>query len=151
MARVLLLSAFNAFLLLPTTLAHMQMIDPSPFRDPHADRADEPKDWNILNPLKADGSDFACKDYQWNTPWTTVATYEAGRTYEMSLQGGATHGGGSCQLSFSCDGGVNFKVVKSIMRDCPLAKKYSFTIPEELGRLGQSTCLFAWTWYVLSV
>jgi hypothetical protein len=149
MSRISLLSAFSALLLVPTTLAHMQMIDPSPFRDPHSNRRDEPKDYNILTRLKADGSDFACKGYQWNTPWTTVATYEAGGTYQITLQGGATHGGGSCQLSFSCDGDVTFKVVKSIMRDCPIAKKYSFTVPPELGGLGRTTCLFAWTWYVL--
>jgi hypothetical protein len=78
----------------------------------------------------------------------TVATYEAGGTYQMTLQGGAMHGSGSCQLSFSCDGGVNFKVVKSIMRNCPIAKEYSFTVPAELGGLGRTSYLFAWTWYV---
>jgi hypothetical protein len=107
----------RSFLFLPHSLI-CKMIDPSPFRDPHPNRRDEPKDYNILTPLKADGSDFACKGYQWNTPWTAVATYEAGGTYQMTLQGGATHGGSSCQLSFSCDGDVTFKVVKSIMGDC---------------------------------
>jgi hypothetical protein len=149
MSRISLLSAFSALLLGPTTLAHVQMIDPSPFRDPHSNRRDEPKDYNIPTPLKADGSDFACKGYQWNTPWTTVATHEASGTYQMTLQGGATHGDGSCQLNFSRDGDVTFKVVKNIMVDCPIAKKYSFTVPPELGGLGRTTCLFAWTSYVL--
>ena len=66
----------------------------------------------------------------------------------MSIIGGTTHGGGSCQLSFSCDGGVNFKVAKSIIGGCPLQSQYEFTVPVELGRLGRTTCLFAWTWYV---
>ncbi|KAE8846256.1 hypothetical protein HRS9139_00823 [Pyrenophora teres f. teres] len=125
----------------------MQMSNPSPLRDPHANRPNEPKDYNILNPLNADGSNFACKGYQWNTPWTPVTTYEAGGTYNMSIIGGATHGGGSCQLSFSCDGGVNFKVAKSIIGGCPLQSQYPFTVPVELGRLGRTTCLFAWTWF----
>ncbi|CAO2650846.1 Nn.00g091430.m01.CDS01 [Neocucurbitaria sp. VM-36] len=137
----------HALSVLPLTLAHMQMIDPSPLRDPHSDRADEPKDYNILTPLNADGSNFACKGYQWNTPWTTVATYQAGGTYQMTLKGGATHGGGSCQLSLSCDGGLQFKVIKSIVGGCPLETQYDFTVPQELGQLDGATCLFAWTWF----
>ncbi|KAF1943095.1 hypothetical protein EJ02DRAFT_343913 [Clathrospora elynae] len=147
MARFSLISVLGALVLLPTTLAHMQMVDPSPFRDPHSNRSDEQKDYNVLMPLHADGSDFACKGYQWNTPWNSVATYEAGDTYDMTLQGSATHGGGSNQFSFSCDGGMQFKVVKGIMGSCPLQKQYSFTVPAEFAKLGKTTCLFAWTWF----
>jgi hypothetical protein len=143
MASRFLLGALSA---LPLTHAHMQMSNPSPLRDPHANRPNEPKDYNILQPLHADGSDFACKGYQWNTPWTTVATYEAGGTYKMQLQGSATHGGGSCQLSMSFDGGMEFKVIKSMEGGCPNAKEYSFTVPPELGKGGKKTGLFAWTW-----
>jgi len=139
-----------ALCLLSLTSAHMQMLDPSPFRDPHSKR-NEPKDYNILTPLHADGSDFACKGYQWNTPWTTVATYEAGKSYNMTLKGSATHGGGSCQLSLSCDGGIKFKVIKSIMGGCPLQSSYPFTIPEEFARTSKATCLFAWTWFVANL
>ena len=149
MALLSLACALSTLSIVPTTLAHMQMINPSPFRDPQANRANEPKDWNILKPLNPDGSDFACKGYQWNTPWTPTATYEAGGTYNMELKGGATHGGGSCQLSMSFDRGVNFKVIKSIEGGCPEQKQYSFTVPTELGEtLGskRTTGLFAWTW-----
>lgn len=140
---------FRALSVLPVALAHMQMMDPSPLRDPHSNRTDEPKDYNILNPLAADGSNFACKGYQFNTNWTTVATYEAGGTYTMSLEGGATHGGGSCQLSLACDGGLQFKVIKSMIGGCPLTTQYDFTIPQEFEQLNNgATCLFAWTWYV---
>lgn len=123
----------------------MQMEDPSPLRDPHSNRTEEPKDYNILTPLKSDGSDFTCKGYQWNTPLTPVATYEAGETYELKLRGSATHGGGSCQISLSCDNGENFKVLKSIMGGCPLEDSYDFTVPSDVQT---STCLLAWTWYV---
>lgn len=148
MALLFILGALSTF---PLTYAHMQMINPSPLRDPHSNRVKEPKDYNILTPLHADGSDFACKGYQWNTPWTTVATYEAGGTYRMELKGGATHGGGSCQLSMSFDGGIEFRVIKSMEGGCPEEKEYSFTVPEELGQgLGRkrATGLFAWTWWV---
>ncbi|KAL5118934.1 hypothetical protein ACEQ8H_003063 [Pleosporales sp. CAS-2024a] len=127
--------------------AHMQMSDPSPLRDPHANRPNEPKDYNILQPLHPDGSDFACKGYQWNTPWTTVATYEAGGTYTMSLLGSAMHGGGSCQLSMAFDGGMDFKVIKSIEGGCPEGREYNFTVPPELAKGGKKTGLFAWTWF----
>jgi hypothetical protein len=123
----------------------MQMEEPSPLRDPHSNRTDEPKDYNILTPLHGDGSDFTCKGYQWNTPLVSVATYTAGETYEMTLKGGAMHGGGSCQISMSCDNGKNFKVLKSMVGNCPTKKKWKFKIPE-YAQSGQ--CLVAWTWYV---
>lgn len=123
----------------------MQMESPSPLRDPHSTRAQEPKDYNILNPLKPDGSDFTCKGYQWNTPLTPVATYSTGESYTLRLKGGATHGGGSCQVSLSCDNGVTFRVLKSIIGGCPITKQYNFTVPDyaQSGR-----CLLGWTWYV---
>lgn len=141
-------SLIYALIVLPSAIAHMQMLIPSPLRSPHSDRVNEIKDYNILTPLRADGSDFACKGYQYNTPWTTVATYEAGETYNMTLLGEATHGGGSCQLSISCDGGQEFKVIRSVIGGCPLQKQYDFTIPPELGKLHGTNpqCLFAWTW-----
>lgn len=130
-------------ILFPGALSHMQMLEPSPLRDPHSNRAAEPKDYNILTPLKPDGSDFTCKGYQWNTPLTSVAKYEAGGTYPLILKGGATHGGGSCQVSLSCDNGVHFKVLKSIIGGCPETKEYEFTIP---AFAETAQCLLAWTW-----
>lgn len=132
-------------LLLTGVLSHMQMQEPSPLRDPHSDRAAEPKDYNILTPLHSDGSDFPCKGYQWNTLLTSVATYNAGQTYQMRLMGGATHGGGSCQISLSCDMGKHFKVLKSMEGGCPLEDTYNFTIPSDAET---AQCFLAWTWYV---
>jgi hypothetical protein len=146
MARISILSALSV---LPLALAHMQMLVPSPLRDPHANRPNEPKDYNILMPLHADGSDFTCKGYPFNTPWTTVATYEAGKAYTMQLKGSATHGGGSCQLSMSFDGGYDFRVIRSIEGGCPTAMNYTFTVPKEIGQRianKRTTGLFAWTW-----
>ncbi|KAF2190816.1 lytic polysaccharide monooxygenase, partial [Zopfia rhizophila CBS 207.26] len=127
-----------------STLSHMQMEEPSPLRDPHGNRDNEPKDFNILTPLRSDGSDFTCKGYQWNTPLTPVATYQAGETYEMTLKGGATHGGGSCQISLSCDNGLHFKVLKSIIGGCPTQKTYDFTIPRTVR---STRCLLGWSWF----
>ncbi|CAI6269172.1 unnamed protein product [Periconia digitata] len=138
------LHALTLLPFLPTALTHMQMIDPSPLRDPHSNRAAEPKDYNILTPLHADGSDFSCKGYQWNTPLVPVATYTAGQKYSITLKGGATHGGGSCQISLSCDNGVHFKVLESIVGGCPLKSTYEFGVPEGLG---EAVCLLGWTWF----
>ncbi|KAF2865331.1 hypothetical protein BDV95DRAFT_507275, partial [Massariosphaeria phaeospora] len=129
--------------LLTGALAHMQMEVPSPLRDPHSS-LDGPKDYNILTPLHGDGSDFTCKGYQWNTPLISVETYEAGGTYQLKLKGGATHGGGSCQIALSCDNGINFKVLKSIIGGCPIQKEYEFTIPPSAQ---SAQCLLAWTWF----
>ncbi|KAF1962868.1 hypothetical protein CC80DRAFT_399236, partial [Byssothecium circinans] len=131
-------------LFFPLAFSHMQMIDPSPLRDPHSNRSAESKDYNILTPLKADGSDFTCKGYQWNTPLTSVATYAAGKSYSIKLKGGATHGGGSCQICLSCDNGVHFKVLESIIGGCPLQSEYPFRMPENVET---AQCLLAWTWF----
>jgi hypothetical protein len=131
---------------LPLALAHMQLSSPSPLRDPHSNRAAEPKDYNILDPLTKDGSNFPCKGYHLNTPLTTVATYVAGGSYNISLGGSATHGGGSCQVSLSCDGGKEFRVMNSMIGNCPMDKTYPIDIPEGLEC---KQALLAWTWYVM--
>ncbi|KAF2281448.1 uncharacterized protein EI97DRAFT_366531 [Westerdykella ornata] len=140
----LLLTLSALSLCLPPALSHMQMESPSPLRDPHSNRPQEPKDYNILTPLKPDGRDFTCKGYQWNTPPMPVATYHAGETYTLRLKGGATHGGGSCQIALSCDNGVRFRVLKSIIGGCPVKKEYAFTVP---GFARSARCLLGWTWF----
>lgn len=64
----------------------------------------------------------------------------------MELSGGATHSGGSCQLSLSYDNGATFKVIKSMEGGCPLTKNYDFEIP---GDAPSGDALFAWTWFNL--
>ena len=144
MAFNILFSALGALALSPLVSSHMQLSNPSPLRDPHSNREAELKDYNILTPLKPDGSDFSCKGYQWNTPLTPVATYKAGGTYPLELKGGATHGGGSCQIALSCNNGMDFRVLKSIEGGCPIQKKYKFTVPTYLPIAKR--CLLGWTW-----
>ncbi|KAL1954107.1 hypothetical protein VTO42DRAFT_1731 [Malbranchea cinnamomea] len=73
-----------------------------------------------------------------------TATYEAGKIYTVSVGGGDSHGGGSCQFSLSYDGGKTFRVVKSIVGSCPLLNEYAFTVPSD-APAGEA--LFAWTWF----
>lgn len=99
--------------------------------------------WNTPNIYP--GSDFPCKGYQ-NDPWRATAEYDAGGQYNMTLAGSATHGGGSCQLSLSYDGGATFKVIKSMEGGCPLNTRYDFEIPSDAP---SGHALFAWTWFNL--
>jgi hypothetical protein len=140
------LSIVGALSALPLALAHMQMSDPSPINDPHQSpqRPGETLDYNYLNPLDADGSNFPCKGYHLDTPLNVVATYEAGSKHTMKLRGSATHGGGSCQMSLSCDGGKEFRVIESMMGGCPLTSSYDFTVPSDVP--AAEKCLLAWTW-----
>src|SRR6266700_1932127 len=110
----------------------MQMNNPFPLRSPLDPQTSEYlKDYNMVAPLNPSGSDFSCKGYQYNTPLRSTATYTTGETYNMSVVGGATHGGGSCQLSLSYNNGSTFKVIKSMIGGCPLTLSYNFTIPDE--------------------
>ncbi|KAK3699181.1 hypothetical protein LTR37_016542 [Vermiconidia calcicola] len=100
-------------------------------------------DYSMTEPLNADGSNFPCKGYQNDGPMPPVATYTAGSIYNITLEGSATHGGGSCQLSLSYDNGATFRVIKSMIGGCPLTSSYDFTIPS-YAPAGKA--LFAWTW-----
>ncbi|KAL2443971.1 hypothetical protein ABEF95_014450 [Exophiala dermatitidis] len=128
--------------------AHMQLSWPYPLRSPlDPDVPYYEKDYSMTSPLLADGSDFSCKHYQkdYADSNVTKATYVAGGTYDMWVNGTATHDGGSCQLSLSYDDGVTFKVIKSIIGGCPLPRTYDFTIPEYAP--ASDTALFSWTWF----
>ncbi|KAF1808654.1 hypothetical protein P152DRAFT_477187 [Eremomyces bilateralis CBS 781.70] len=61
----------------------------------------------------------------------------------MSLAGSVTHGGDSCQLSFSYDEGRTFKVIKSMIGGYLADVSYYFTIPTYAL---SGNAIFAWTW-----
>lgn len=92
-------------------------------------------------PLLPDGSNFPCKGYHKDAQGTQpIDTWAAGSTQTMTFDGSATHGGGSCQASFSEDGGASFKVVKSFVGGCPLAPE-PFVVPKETK---SGPVIFAW-------
>jgi hypothetical protein len=64
----------------------------------------------------------------------------------MTLAGSARHGGGSCQISLSYDNGHTFKVIESVIGDCPLLSQYNFKIPKDAVN---GEALLAWTWFNL--
>merc|ERR1711975_168313 len=89
--------------------------------------------------------------------------YKAGSTQALTFLGGATHGGGSCQVSVTTDLNPTrdsvWKVIKSIEGACPARGEvgnigndanaadpyeYDFTIPEEMP---EGEYVLAWTWF----
>jgi hypothetical protein len=135
--------AILAGLLATGASAHMQMMKPYPIRSPLNKDSNEKKDYSYNNPLSSSGSDFPCKGYN-NDPFQSQATYSPGQTYDLELDGSATHGGGSCQISLTYDRGKTFKVIESMLGECPISKNYTFQIPSDAP---SGEALLAWTWF----
>ncbi|KAL5339850.1 hypothetical protein BJX70DRAFT_397319 [Aspergillus crustosus] len=130
-------------LLASSTYGHIQLSKPYPIRSPLNPDATGEKDYSYTNPLSSDGSNFPCKGYA-NDPFHSVATYSQGSEYDIELQGSATHGGGSCQISLSYDQGETFSVIHSILGGCPLEKGYTFTVPSDAP---SGEALLGWSWF----
>ncbi|KAL3452220.1 hypothetical protein BJX65DRAFT_175449 [Aspergillus insuetus] len=125
-----------------STYGHIQMSKPFPVRSP-LNPANSEKDYSYTSPLSTDGSNYPCKGYH-KDPFVSVASYSQGQTYQIELQGSATHGGGSCQISLSYDNGQTFQVIHSMLGGCPLQSSYNFQVPADAPS-GQA--LLAWSWF----
>lgn len=129
---------------LPPALGHVEMIWPYPLRSKHNPSTPENLiDYSMKAPLDSSGSNYPCKGYQHDSNQSPAAIYNAGSTYNITLDGSATHGGGSCQLSLSYDQGQTFRVIKSMIGGCPLKSSYDFDIPTYAP---SGEALFAWSW-----
>ncbi|KHN97464.1 uncharacterized protein MAM_04479 [Metarhizium album ARSEF 1941] len=126
--------------------AHVQMTSPPPFRSAYNNHTTS-VDYNMNSPLASSGSDYPCKGYHklLDTPQgASVATWTAGQNYSMSVEGSATHNGGSCQLSLSYDGGSSWTAFHSFIGGCPLMKTWKFNLPADTPA---GEALFAWSWF----
>ena len=138
-----------------TVHSHVVMIEPPPFEYP------DPQ--NKQAPLDPTGSDFPCKFKPGFTPHAQApAELKPGKDANtLSLQGGATHGGGSCQISLTSDllptKNSKWEVIKSIEGGCPSEAEnnlsesaltelppISYTVPDGMAA-GKYT--LAWTWF----
>ncbi|KAK3359569.1 hypothetical protein B0T25DRAFT_447104 [Lasiosphaeria hispida] len=129
-------------------LGHMLMSDPPSLRfkgNPHASNPD----YSLTSPLQ--GADaYPCKGYHkliGSPEGAPVATWGAGETHSMTIEGGAPHGGGSCQASISVDGGSTFRVIHSYVGGCPAGSQstFSFTVPSDTP--STESALLGWTWF----
>ncbi|PLN86708.1 hypothetical protein BDW42DRAFT_56201 [Aspergillus taichungensis] len=130
-------------LLASSVSGHIQMSKPYPLRSPLNKDSSGQKDYSYTNPLSTDGSDYPCKGYA-EDEFNSVANYSPGKEYDLELQGSATHNGGSCQIGLSYDKGKTFRVIHSMLGECPQAKKYKFKIPED-AKSGEA--LLSWSWF----
>jgi len=133
--------------------SHMIMKTPTPFA--------ASKLAGDNGPLLPDGSNFPCKVGYDAEGASNVMPL--GSKQELSFVGGATHGGGSCQVSITYDTAPTksskFKVIHSIIGGCPARNaagnigtsaktedpdKYEFSIPDNLP---PGDAVLAWTWF----
>ncbi|KAG6095493.1 hypothetical protein E4U30_002429 [Claviceps sp. LM220 group G6] len=128
------------------TAAHMEMKYPAPFLSKYNVHSTQ-IDYSMTSPLFASGANFPCKGYHsvLNTPQgRSVANWKTGQPYTVTLEGSATHDGGSCQLSLSYDKGQTWKVIQSFIGGCPLTPNWPFVVPAD-APTGEA--LFAWSWF----
>lgn len=126
--------------------AHMELSYPAPFRSKFNPNAGSNIDYSMTAPLSGDGSNYPCKGYHKDVGTAAgapTASFAPGSTYNMTITGGAAHGGGSCQAALSYDGGATFTVIESIIGGCPLSSNYDFTVPADAPT---GTAIFSWTW-----
>lgn len=133
--------------------AHMKLATPAPYGP------------DTLNnsPLDASGSDFPCKQRPGvYAAAKSTATMPIGAKQTLSFIGGATHGGGSCQVSLTSDKAPTkdskFEVIHSIEGGCPTSSagnigedanapdptNFEYSIPQGIAP-GDYT--LAWTWF----
>lgn len=133
--------------------AHMKMANPPPYGAASLNNF----------PMEASGSDFPCKIRPgvYDAPKSTM-TMPVGAKQTLQLQGGATHGGGSCQISLSKDlqptKSSKWMVIHSIEGGCPNAAvgnfgedaaamdptTFEYTIPDGIA---PGNYALAWTWF----
>lgn len=76
---------------------------------------------------------------------TPVTTWSAGGTYNYTVAGSATHGGGSCQLVMSYDYGQTWQVIFSYIGGCMVeGSTTEFTLPADAPN---GEAMFGWNWF----
>ncbi|EME42943.1 hypothetical protein DOTSEDRAFT_72390 [Dothistroma septosporum NZE10] len=151
-SNTIFIAAVACGLLATSVNAHMVITSPVPYG----------QDSLTNSPLEADGSDFPCKQRAGVYDMTTMNTMAVGVPQTLKFKGGATHGGGSCQLSITTDQqpskSSKWKVIHSIIGGCPNGAvgnangspdydqnpTFEFSIPKDVPN-GKYT--LAWTWF----
>jgi hypothetical protein len=139
-------------LLASSVNAHMVITSPVPYGQDSLSNA----------PLEPDGSDFPCKQRDGVYDLTKMNEIQVGVPNKLAFKGGASHGGGSCQLSVTMDEkpdkNSKWKVIHSIIGGCPNGASgnvdgspnyaenptFDYTMPKGMPN-GKYT--MAWTWF----
>ncbi|KAK7756435.1 hypothetical protein SLS62_001661 [Diatrype stigma] len=126
--------------------AHIHMIDPAPITAKENPNSGSAIDYDINSPLSGMEA-YPCKgalQYLGQPEGASVATWAQGSAQSITIGEGATHDGGSCQLSLSYDQGATFTVVKSIIGGCPVVNgQFPFTVPADAPT---GDAVFSWSW-----
>lgn len=123
---------------------HMNMASPPPLKykgNPNAKTID----YDITSPNTA--ATFPCKgalDVLGTDEAASVATWAPGSQQTVTIEGGASHDGGSCQLSLSYDKGTTWTVIYSKEGNCPTEPTLDFTVPSDTP--AGDDVLLGWTW-----
>ncbi|CAK1366109.1 unnamed protein product [Cercospora beticola] len=147
-----LTAAAACSMLFPSVNAHMVITSPIPYGVDSLNNS----------PLEPDGSDFPCKQRSGVYDISQVNQIPVGVPQKLSFKGGATHGGGSCQLSVTMDKAPTkdskWKVIHTILGGCPNGEvgnangspdytgnpTFEYSMPKGMPN-GQYT--LAWTWF----
>lgn len=147
-----LAAAAACTLLFSSVNAHMMITSPVPYGVDSLNNS----------PLEPDGSDFPCKQRSGVYDISQMNDMPVGVPQTLSFKGGATHGGGSCQLSVSLDKNPTkdskWKVIYSILGGCPNSAAgnangsptysdnptFQYSMPKGMPN-GEYT--LSWTWF----
>lgn len=123
------------FALAVTVQARVELIYPPPFHSQFNPNTNGSIDVSANSPLSSSSpTAFPCNGYQSDlgTPaGASVSTWSAGETYNITFRAsiyGPPAQGGSCQVSISYDNATTFKVLKSIIGNCPTQNSTTFTV-----------------------
>lgn len=129
--------------------AHMELVDPAPFRSKNNPDANGDDDVGLVAPISGDTS--SCKRYQsflGSPAGGPVAAWEAWSEQSITIGGGAPHESGSCQVSPSLNKGGSFTVIRSYVGGCPTVapeSTFSFRIPADSPASNEASPSWSWS------
>ncbi|KAG6013791.1 hypothetical protein E4U43_007108 [Claviceps pusilla] len=141
-------TAALAVLMAGFAAAHMEMKSPPPLRSKF-NKFSTNADFDMTSPLAPSGANFPCKGHLsvlGTSQAQPVADWAPGQPQSLTITGGASHNGGSCQASLSFDSGKTWKAIHSWIGNCPASgeSRFQFTVPSDTPA---GPALFAWTWF----
>ena len=134
-----------------TVNSHMQLGYPAPLLATFNPFTGGNGDYDMTTPLASDGSNFPCRGALkalGTDQAQPVVSWTAGQRYNLTVSGGAPHGGGSCQAAISSDQGKSFTVIHTWTGNCPALEgpnsSFDFRLPSDTP---SGEVIFAWTWF----